>query len=349
MSKYGKLLMAGAAAMLLLSGCGEKKQDALGEAYACVARQEYHNAQQYFEEALITGADREETYRGMGLMYMGEGAYEKALDSFTKALESASFVPGDTEYDINYYMSVCYYKLGEYDDAIACYDAIIAMQGKSPHAYYLRGNMRLYLGDVEGAVGDFDSAVAAAKNDYGLCLDIYDALKQHGADDAATQYLDTVLSASVKDITDYDKGRLCYYKGEYAQACNYLERERGEKEADAEVIRLLGECYKLQGMYDYAAVVYSGYAEQYQDAQICNQMGLCYMEQGDYEKALEAFSKGLEIRENNTCIQTLKHNQIACYEYLHDYTTAASLLTEYIETYGGDADTEKELAFLKTR
>ncbi|MBR1471780.1 MAG: tetratricopeptide repeat protein [Lachnospiraceae bacterium] len=344
-----KMLLGVSLLALGLTGCGKSRTSWLEKGIAAVTEQDYRTAQEAFAQALVLGEDEEQTYRGMGLAYMGQQDYARALGSFTMALGEAGIKPTELEYDINYYMAICYYKLGEYDAAISCYDAITGLMPKETKAYFLRGNMKLCLHDLDGAVADFDQAVAIDKKDYGLCLDIYDSMISYGYGEKAQQYLDMVEAADVKTITDYDKGRLCYHKGEYEQACNYLERARSGAQASAELITLLGECYKKQGQYEYAAVVYSGYAEEHQDAEICNQLGLCYVEQGEYEQALLAFQRGKEIRENNTCMQTLKKNEIACYEYLHDYRTAAELLKDYMDTYGGDDLLRKEYAFLTTR
>ena len=344
-----KIAVCMAAMTLGLCGCGQKKTTYLEKGLNAVMEQDYRKAQEDFSQALVAGEDEEQVYRAMGLAYMGQKDYARALGSFTRALGEAGIRPTELEYDINYYMAICYYKLGEYDAAISCYDAIIGLMPKETRAYFLRGNMKLCLEDVDGAVADFDKAVEINKKDYGLYIDIYDHMVQHGYEQRAQQYMDVVMSVDSKEITDYDKGRISYYQGQYVQACNYLERARQDNKAGAELICLLGECYKRQGQYDYAAVVYSGYADEHQDAEICNQLGLCYVEQGDYEQALLAFQKGKEIRENNTCMQTLKKNEIACYEYMHDYRTAADLLKEYMDTYGSDEVLQKEYAFLTTR
>ncbi len=344
-----KIAIGTALLALSLGGCGQKKTSYLDKGLSAVMEQDYRAAQENFTQALMAGEDEEQIYRGMGLAYMGQKDYARALGSFTRALGEAGIRPTDLEYDINYYMAICYYKLGEYDAAISCYDAIIGLMPKETRAYFLRGNMKLCLEDVDGAVGDFDKAIEINKKDYGLYIDVYEKMLQYGYTERAQQYLDVVLRVDSKEIAAYDKGRISYYGGQYEQACNYLEGARAESQADAELITLLGECYKLQGQYNYAAVVYGGYADEHQDAEICNQLGLCYVEQGDYEQALLAFQKGKEIRENNTCMQTLKKNEIACYEYMHDYRTAAELLKEYMDTYGADDVLQKEYAFLTTR
>ncbi len=348
--KYKKIITILLTLAVTLGGCGYVEEDAFFRGMSAVATQDYNTAQMELTQALAAGKeDQELVCRGLGLCYMGQGEYTKALSAFYSALKEAGIDPGDTEKDINYYMAICYYKLGQYDEAIERYDAITGMMPKETEAYFLRGNMKLYLNDVEGAVGDFDKAAELKKKDYRMCLDIYDCMMQHGQEAQAQKYLDAVLKADAKDISDYDKGRLCYYSREYAQACNYLERVRSSDAADATIIKLLGECYKLQGQYEYAAVVYNGYADQHADAQICNELGLCYAEQGEYEEALQAFRKGLEIKENNTCTQTLKRNEIISCEHLGDYEKALELLKAYIDIYGSDEGLEREYAFLITR
>ncbi len=339
----GLLLAAG------LTGCAENSTEYTQKGMEALARQEYGVAHENFSHAALADEDGAVISRGQGLAYMGERQYARAIGAFNMALEQTSLIPSSMAYDINYYMAICYYKLGQYDAAIACYDAIIALSPRETRAYFLRGNMHLYLNDVDSAMKEFDKAVNVGKKDCSLCLDIYDAMRHHGYAEQGQKYMDLVLSADSRNITDYDKARICFYREEYAQACNYLERERSGGKATEEVIRLLGECYKRQGQYDYAALVYQGYVEEYNDAGICNQMGMCYVEQGDYEKALEAFRKGIAIKENNTCMQTLKHNEIACLEHMTQFSEAALLLEEYIQTYGSTEELEKEYAFASSR
>ena len=349
MKKTGMKIGAVLLASLLLAGCGEGEKSLTQQGMEAVSQQEYRSALDCFSRAIRAGEDKEESYRGMGLAYMGQQQYDRALGSFLKALREAGVHPGELEYDINYYMAICYYKTGEYDEAIACYDAITELRKKETRAWFLKGSMKLYLGDVEGALSDFDTALSVKKNDYSLYLDIYDSLHSHGYETQAEQYLSVVKEANTKEISDYDKGRLCFYTGAYAQACNYLERARNEGRADAELITLLGECYRQQGQFDYAAVVYNAYVDEHNDAEICNRLGLMLAGQNDYEQALEAFRRGKEIRENNTCMQELRYNEIVCCEYLQLYEEAAELLDAYTETYGSSALLEKEHDFLVTR
>ena len=349
MKKY-KLILVAAICGLVLTGCGNKEIGKLTKAgYDAVTSQNYSEALEHFDEALLNGEPAEEVHRGIGLAYMGQGVYTRAITAFKDALSNADMTPGKEEYDINYYMAICYYKLGEYDEAISIYDAIIDLTPKDKQAYFLRGSMKLYLDDVEGAVSDFDHATKISKKDYGLYIDIYQVMLEHGYEEEALKYLDVVGSADNDDVSAYDKGRLCYFQGNYAQGQNYLENARSEGKVTAKLISLLGECYKKEGKFEYAAVVYSSYVETYNDPVIYNQLGLCYVEQGNYDMALTAFQNGIAIKENNTCMQTLLKNEIACYEYLQDYESAASKLEQYVSIYSSDEELEKEYAFLTTR
>lgn len=333
-----------------LSACGGKKdENYTKKGLEAVVSQNYSSALNYFDKALLEGENQEEIHRGIGLTYMGLGEYGKALSSFHTALSYADMSPSDLEYDINYYMAICYYKLGEYDKAISVYDSIIALLPKDKEAYYLRGSMKLYMDDVEAAMKDFDKVVSLNKKDYSTYIDVYQVMLEHGYGDAANKYLDVVMSADVGDISSYDMGRLCYFQGEYAQACAYLEKARENNRNSAKLISLLGECYKLDGRYDFAAVVYSSYVEEYKNPEIYNKLGLCYVEQGDYQSAINSFQKGIEIESNNTCMQALKLNEIACYEYLHDYAMAKEKLDEYMASYPSNPTLEKEYKFLTTR
>lgn len=334
---------------MTLGGCAKEQASMTDNGMAALMQQDYRGAISCFEQSILGEENLEENYRGLGLAYMGIGEYEDAVAAFENALAEAGMFPGDLEYDINYYMAIAYYKMEEYDAAISVYDTIIDMRPKDTNAYFLRGSMKLYLQDVDGAVADFDQAVSIGSNDYSLYLDVYDCLKEHGYEAQAQGYLDQILLADSKNFSEYDKGRLAYYNGEYQKACNYLEHVRQNGEADVKLIMLLGECYKLQGFYEYAAVVYDAYVSTNPNPEIYNQMGLCYVEQGNYAAALSAFQSGIAIKENNTCLQTLKLNEIACYEYMHEFDLAAQCMEEYLGMYPATEELQKEYAFLTTR
>ena len=68
----------------------------------------------------------------------------------------------------------------------------------------------------------------------------------------------------------------------------------------------------------------------------------------DFEEALTAFQAAMNI-EDNGMMQTLKFNEIVAYEYMHDYKTAAALMSSYLKSYPDDTTAKREYEFLQTR
>ena len=129
--KLKKILAIMISASFMLTACGSVDEDAFFRGMGAVAMQDYNTAQSELTQALAAGTqDEEVVYRGLGLCDMGQGEYTKALAAFYSALKEAGIDPGETEKDINYYMAICYYKLGQYDEAIERYDAITGMMPK---------------------------------------------------------------------------------------------------------------------------------------------------------------------------------------------------------------------------
>lgn len=348
-NKYA-VLAIGMVVMLGLTGCGKTSaSDKMAQAMDLVISQEYDAALTMLDQARAEGADAEQVLRGKGLAYMGKEDYQRAVTAFQEALENAGVFPGDMEYDINYYIAVCYFHLGDYTKAVSVYDSIIGMKPKDANAYFLRGNMKLYMGDAEGAVEDFDKTVSFQKNNYSMYLDVYSCMTERGYTSEAMKYLDVVMTTDNADISDYDKGRLCYYQQDYVQGINYLERARKNADNDKEIIVLLSDCYKQTGQFEYAAVVYNTYLTTHEDPDMYNQLGMCYFQQKEYTSALNAFQTGIAIKENNTCMQSLLLNEVACYEYLLDFSSAQAKLDEYLAVYPATDDLKREYAFLTTR
>lgn len=331
---------------LALCGCGKGGNASVDEGMAAVESLDYETALQCFEKAMVDGEDLRLLYRGQGLAYMGLTRYEDAAAAFEKALSAGNGRVDAIDYDINYYLAAAYYKAGEKEKSIGVYNAVIAMRPKDKLAYYLRGSLRVP-DDFEQAKADFDQAVSLAREDYDQLIDIYLVLERYGYKEAGQEYLQEAMSSDSKSMTDYQKGRIAYYLGDYDNARNYLEKAR--KTGGADAVLLLGQTYEELGDYNYAISVYGSFIEGDQtNAKVYNRLGLCKMEQKAYQEALGAFQAGMNI-EDNDMLQTLKFNEIVTYERLGEYQKAAVLMGNYLSIYPDDETAQREYAFLKTR
>ena len=331
-----------------LSGCGsEPAQDYVSQGMGLIEKMDYESALTCFEAAALDKEDMRMVYRGQGLAYMGMTDYENAAASLEKALAQSGPQPDTVDYDINYYLATAYYRNGQMDRAIDVYEAITDLLPGEKTAWYLKGTLELEKGNHEAAKTAFDSAVEAEEEDYDLRIDIFCSCSKYGADELGASYLQAVLDDGSKKLSDFDRGRISFYLGDYEQARTSLEK--AQEAGGAEAASLLGQTYEALGDYNYAASVYSTYLETKEpDAAIYNQLGLCKLKGGDYEAALAAFQAGMNV-EGNTVTQSLKFNEIVAYEYLGQYDKAKLAMEQYLALYPDDEKAQREAVFLKTR
>lgn len=346
--KAGSLILLGFM-VLVLQACGSNKpgeNTQLG--MTAVEQLKYDEALTHFTAAAEAEENPVYVQRGMGLAYMGQTDYETALVCFQAALENGGTKPADIDYDMNYYMAVCYYKLERYEEALGRYNAIIALRDKEVDAYVQRGIVQLKLNKHDDALADFNKAIALDKDDYSLYIDIFSALKENGYEAEATEYLNIAMEEGDKKMSSYDKGRIYFYQENYTYARNYLEQARSDGNKTEEVLLLLGQSYEALNDRAYALTLYSEYVAENPSAAIYNQMGLCYAAMEDYENARISFEKGLNV-EGNAYRQELSYNRIVAYENLGDFESAKKYMKEYLKAYPDDERAQRENDFLQTR
>ena len=308
---------------------------------------DYQSAVDSLTDRIADGEDTENNNRLLGIAYMGLGDYENAASSIESALKESGIVPTETEYDINYYLGVCYYKLGKYDEALEIYDAIVTMRPKDADAMELRGAVKLKLGDTDGMQKDFNKAIALEPTNYDRILSIYTVMSENGQEDAGKQYVQDALDKNSSTISSYDKGRLSYYIGDYETARVNLEQLQDN--TDENVALMLGRTYEALGDYNYASNVYKTFlASNTNYPEVYNQLGLCCMKMGDYSSALEAFQQGKALG-SSEYLQSLSFNEIVAYEEQGDFEQAKTLMETYRAAYPGDEKAAREQTFLATR
>lgn len=332
--------------ILCLTGCGNSGQENIDAGMEAIVSMDYQQALSSFESALLNGENMRLLYRGQGLAYMGMTQYEEAAQAFEKALSYSNILVDGLDYDINYYLATAYYKKGDKQKAIEVYDGILALKNTETDAWFLRGTVKLEMGNYEAAMADFDKVISLNSKDYGRQISIYQVLEQNGYKEIGQEYLEKAMEDSAS-MTDYELGRISYYLEDYATASTHLERAR--EKGDEATLLYLGRTYEALGDYNYAASVYNAYLAEHNDSeQIYNQLGMCKMKMGSYQEALTAFQAGMNV-EDNSMLQTLQFNEIAAYEYLGEFKKAAVLMENYVKTYPDEEAALRENVFLQTR
>ncbi len=339
-------LAAGILLTMLLTGCGEtgeKTQAAMG----LIQNVDYGGALNLLEEAEAAGENIRLINRARGIAYMGLTDYEQAISYFEASLADSNGLVKNVDFDLNFYLAAAYSKNGMFSQAESAYDAILALRPEEVDAYFLRGNVRMALGNDTEAKEDFDKVIIMEPDNYDRLIQIYQVLDYSGYGDIGQEYLRTALVSGEKEMKPYDKGRIYFYLGDYQDA--YIALEEAKEQGGAESYLYLGRAYEATGDYNYAANVYNSYlSKNAGNAEMYNQLGLCEMTRGDYQKALEAFQAGMQL-ENTTMMQTLSFNEIVAYEYMGDYDRARELIENYLNNYPDDVQAKREYDFLLTR
>lgn len=329
-----------------VTGCAGKNEN-ISQGMQQIQELNYQAALENFQAAEAAGESEKLLYRGQGIAYMGLTQYGKAAECFLQALTYSDGWVEEMDYDINLYLAAAYTKDGRLEEAEKIYDAILDMRPTDEDAVFLRGNIRLRRGDYAQAKADFDEAVRLDGENFDRVIQIHEILESSGYKDAGQGYLTDALQTYGDQMSQYDKGRMYFYMGDYQNA--YLALEEAKNKQGAEAYLYLGKAYEATGDYNYASSVYNSYlASHTGDAQIYNQLGLCEMQKGQYAKALEAFQKGLETQDKQI-LQSLQFNEIVAYEYLGEYKKAAVLLETYLQTYPDDETAKREYEFLASR
>ncbi len=347
MKKHDRLVvLLGCAALgVLLAGCGSREN--VTQAMTKISELKYQEALELFDTAEAEGENEKLIARGRGITYMGMTRYEEAEECFLEALDCSNGILEDMDYDINLYLAAVYTKQENHEKAEEIYDAILALKPKEDDVKFLRGIARLKLNKYEEAKEDMDQVIAKAPQNYERVLEIYEAMAAAGHKDAGQGYLTDALQKYEEQMSDFTKGRMYFYMGEYQKA--YVALDAAKKNGGVDAYLYLGMAYEATGDYNYASSVYNSYlAKEGDDARIYNQLGLCEMKKGEYANALEAFQSGLKIEEN-TMTQSLLFNEIAAYEYLGDFEQAKVLINKYLTMYPDDEKAIREAGFLSTR
>lgn len=346
-----KTAICALALTMILSGCGSLSGGHnIDSGFAYIESHQYDNALESFSVAEEKGEDACLIHRGRGIAYLYKNEYELAVNELLASLATDEGIVDDMDFDTNYYLAEAYYKLGEYNKAKEVYDAIIGLRSKDSNAYYLRGTAELAAGDHDLGYADFTKAISLNPKDYSMMIMICKSLDEQGYGEEGRSILSKAMENGSDFMSNYERGQIYFYLGDYQSAVQYLETASNERDQDKEpVILMLGHTLETMGDYSTACSKYSNYLrDNPNSAVVYNRLGMCQIKLADYESAVASFEAGIAI-DDKAMNQALTLNQITAYEYMGEFNLASSLMTTYLETYPEDETAIRENIFLSTR
>ncbi|MCI8327922.1 MAG: tetratricopeptide repeat protein [Lachnospiraceae bacterium] len=292
--------------------------------------------------------ENQEAYRKVGINSMAKGDYDKAIQSFQKALDMSLGKIGEEELDICYYKAAAQFAKGDYDSAIETYTALIEYDEKNAQAYYLRGSVYLHMEKEEQALKDYTKAVETGSTNYEVYEGIYENLLEKGQEEEAREYLEKALNIKPKEAADYAmQGHIYYLLDDYRQAKSSLDKAIDKNDKTA--LLYLAEVYQAEDKTKESQALLENYVKDNEkDSDALNKLGLMQMNEKNYEEALKYFQLGLKIKDDPNRQELLK-NEIIAYEYMKDFSTAKEKMGAYLEEYPEDEEAVREYTFLKTR
>lgn len=292
--------------------------------------------------------EKQDAYRKIGIRCMEEKDYEGAIEAFDNALSQKISGVGEEELDICYYKAAAQYANGDTQGAIGTYGALLDYDSKNAKAYYLRGSLYLVLGDTAAAQADYNSAVTYDADDYELYVNIAEQLEGAGLTKEATDYLNRALEIGGDTANAHLwKGRVYQCLEEYENAETELKAALEKKSQEANLY--LAQVYDAKGEIDTATTYYQAYLDSGKtDSEIMYALGKTELQKENYAEAITYFQSGLEM-EKVPNRQKLMQNLIIAYEKSLDFSSARTVMQQYLEEYPEDEEAQRESIFLNTR
>lgn len=341
------ILIISSVMALFLCACKEPSTVYYDAAWSYLNNNQPAEAVENFRLSIENEQESKEALRGLGIALISNGQYEEAIDPLIKALGKSNGRIRDIDYDINDYLAYAYEKSGDYENAIGIYTALVTLHPNDMDSYYRRALCYLMTGEKTAADEDFAKVTSKDPNNYDLHIQIFFSIKNAGFETEANAYLKAILEEGSRKISDYDRGRMCYYLGDYSNGRVYLEKAKDFSNPDT--ILMLGKTYEAIMDYSYAASLYASYLDaKGNNAAVYNQLGVCRWRLEDYEGALAAFSFGLKL-DDPEWNRELLYNEAVTYEYMLDFENALVKFEEFTKLYPKDEDGQHELTFLTTR
>ncbi|MBS4028976.1 MAG: tetratricopeptide repeat protein [Ignavibacteriales bacterium] len=252
----------------------------------------YQKAIESFSEALEIKPNNINALLGLGLSYMDIDQIEKAVEHFLKVISI------DPKYVIAYnLLSSIFIKTGNFDNAIPCCEKVIEIDPEDILSYmYLSIIYELQL--KEDKAIECLEKIISIKSDFTFAYVYLALLIMKNKPDKAIEYLFKVLEINPDDKFAIFYLGMCYEnKGIFEKAIEYYLMAINKNPNDSQTLTSLGSLYYRLSKYEQAI-------ECFQQAIYLNdktiflyfKLGLSFLCNGDFEQGINQYKKGIELR-----------------------------------------------------
>lgn len=306
---------------------------------------DYTSAKDAFDHAVSMKDNLELAYRGLGIMCMEQELYADAIAYFNQALEQVELDVGALEYDILQYRAEAEVQAEKYEDALKTYDALIQLGVEVSQNRLAKGGVYLKLGDQEQATACYNQVLGENSQNVSVYFSIYNAFQENGYEETGEAFLNKALEVAGDSSLDHlNRGKIYYLMGNYSAAITELSYPLAENNAQAALYTAF--CYEDQGDYTTASEYYVQSLNIENSPVTANYYAMCLSKNNDDNHAWNVVHTTMESYPDCACIQDLKWNEIILYERMNMLPSALTRLLEYQEAYPDDPAIETELQYL---
>ncbi len=237
-----------------------------------------HGAQEEISKALAGAAASGEAdaamYATLGSIYQKQGAYEKAVAVYQKAL---ALDPRNIT--VLSSLAFCQLKAGKTDDAVISYEQTTAMNPDAISEYKALGDLYSKQNKASQALAMYVKYLEKNPKDMDVAKSVGEAAFNAKKYDDAVKYLSMVQGAEANAIDFlFVYGQSCYYLKDYKKAIDIFERYRATNAKLATkhsgmytVAKLLADSYDKSGNAGKALEMYTSYTKGAgsKDAEAC--------------------------------------------------------------------------------
>lgn len=261
-----------------------------------------------------------------GISLYEQGMYEDAIVKLTEGIQTWAPFSGPLKMDMYWYEGSCYLMLGDYINAKAVYETMLAESSGRTTAGQETEGQTAGGQETEGQTTGGQAAEGQTT----------------GGQAAEGQ---TAVSDRVLTYQQIAAGLTAYMEKDYEQAAQGLAEYAGK---DCPALYLyLGSCYLELSRIDEMQQAFQAYRELGLDSDFLHaELASYYIGIEDYHAAQTEVAAGLAL--SGSYAKELRWQEICCLEFLWDYNGAYEKMRSYSQDYALDEAEQKEWDFLQT-
>jgi tetratricopeptide (TPR) repeat protein len=329
------LVLFGLGGTVFAMGPSQDCVDNLNEATALMQQNNFVEAKELLQQLLTQCPPNPYIYGNIGIIAVTDGELDKAKSYFDQAQKTISYPDANT-YLLYYNIGLCYYRLGEYNQAIKIFKESTNLNNNFSYSQYNLGLSYLKDGDSRNGIAHLKRALTLFQKENNTHFAAKaQGLLQFFSESGSSS--DKLVAVSKEDAIriikrpidvgqEIEEISAMFEAGQDIEAMELMRQHIKENPDSVEGHYRLGVMYLASDDYANAATLFTKVIEKDPShAQAYINLGSIYGKQALYDKALPYMAKALEIDPTNS---HLCYNLSLLYKKIGDMKKARTFFNQ---------------------